>query len=269
MEWYYAEAGEQRGPVSDEQLRELAGARKVEPSTLVWRAGMETWLPYGSMQAGPPPVITPGEGMAQCAECGRAFSTGDMIRLGNSWVCAACKPLFLQRLAEGAPPPALLQLWRSGPTLVMNKAATLPDRCVKCNTPAQGRRLKRNLYWHSPYLYLLVLLNLLIYLIVAIIVRKRAKIEIGICDRHLAQRRTAIAIGWLLGLGGPALVIASIANSSGGVALLGLLLFIVGLIVGAVKGPVVSAKRIDEEVIWVKGVCRPYLDTLPEWTANT
>lgn len=26
-----------------------------------------------------------------------------MIRLGDSWVCATCKPLFVQRLKEGIP----------------------------------------------------------------------------------------------------------------------------------------------------------------------
>jgi len=150
----------------------------------------------------------------------------------------------------------------------MNKVATLPDRCVKCNASAQGRRLKRSLYWHSPYIYLLILLNLIIYAIVAVIVRKRAKIEIGICDKHLSQRRVAVALGWIMGLGGLALFIASLVNSWGAIALLGLLVFIGGLFVGAVKGPVVSAKRIDPQLVWLKGVCRPYLDALPEWNES-
>lgn len=36
-------------------------------------------------------------------------------------------------------------VWRDGKLLVMHKKAVLPDRCVKCNQPAGGRRLKRSL----------------------------------------------------------------------------------------------------------------------------
>ena len=46
MQWYYAEDGRQCGPVSDEQLQELARAGKVLPNSLIWRQGMEQWQPY-------------------------------------------------------------------------------------------------------------------------------------------------------------------------------------------------------------------------------
>jgi len=39
---------------------------------------------------------------AVCAECGKGFSVNDMIRYGASYVCATCKPIFMQKLAEGA-----------------------------------------------------------------------------------------------------------------------------------------------------------------------
>jgi hypothetical protein len=37
-----------------------------------------------------------------CSQCGRPFPPSEVIRYGNRWVCAGCKPLFLQRLQEGA-----------------------------------------------------------------------------------------------------------------------------------------------------------------------
>jgi uncharacterized RDD family membrane protein YckC len=49
----------------------------------------------------PPESLPSGEGQASCAECRRAFSTGDMIPFGEQWVCAECKPLFFQRIREG------------------------------------------------------------------------------------------------------------------------------------------------------------------------
>jgi uncharacterized RDD family membrane protein YckC/DNA-directed RNA polymerase subunit RPC12/RpoP len=39
---------------------------------------------------------------AICAECGKPFRVGDMIRHGAAYVCATCKPIFMQKLAEGA-----------------------------------------------------------------------------------------------------------------------------------------------------------------------
>src|SRR5947207_2544458 len=37
-----------------------------------------------------------------CTECGKAYSVDDLIRHGNAYVCASCKPAFMQKLAEGA-----------------------------------------------------------------------------------------------------------------------------------------------------------------------
>jgi uncharacterized RDD family membrane protein YckC len=38
----------------------------------------------------------------RCVECGVIFDAKDMIRVGNAHVCASCKPIFVQKLAEGA-----------------------------------------------------------------------------------------------------------------------------------------------------------------------
>lgn len=41
--WYYADGGEQRGPVSDEEIANLIASGTVRANTLVWREGMENW----------------------------------------------------------------------------------------------------------------------------------------------------------------------------------------------------------------------------------
>ena len=113
MDWYYVDAGQQAGPVNDAQLAALASRGTILNDTLVWREGMANWRMYGEVKApgsGPllappivapaPPAVTPGQGV--CAECGRVFSVQDMIPHGGSYVCAGCKPVFMQKLAEGA-----------------------------------------------------------------------------------------------------------------------------------------------------------------------
>jgi uncharacterized RDD family membrane protein YckC len=37
----------------------------------------------------------------QCMECRGMFPADDVIRHSNAYVCAGCKPIFMQRLAEG------------------------------------------------------------------------------------------------------------------------------------------------------------------------
>ena len=86
-------------------------------------------------------------------------------------------------------------LSRQGKTLVREKDAELPNRCVKSNEPTQ-RRLKRSLSWHHPALILLVFAGVLIYVIVALVMRKQATIHIGLSDAWFQKRRRTILISW-------------------------------------------------------------------------
>jgi uncharacterized RDD family membrane protein YckC len=57
--------------------------------------------PRGETLAGGAPS-TVLAGSIVCAECGNAFPQDEVIRFGDAWVCAACKPIFVQKLKEGA-----------------------------------------------------------------------------------------------------------------------------------------------------------------------
>lgn len=41
-------------------------------------------------------------GQEKCGECGKVLPAHEMIRHGRTYICAACKPIFLQKLSEGA-----------------------------------------------------------------------------------------------------------------------------------------------------------------------
>ena len=116
MNWYYVEAGQPVGPVEEAVLDEMVRTGRLQPDTLVWREGMANWQPYREVKppeqavATEPPILAPpvvsgaptGAGLV-CCECGRTFRPDEVIRYGGRYVCAACKPVFVQRLAEGAP----------------------------------------------------------------------------------------------------------------------------------------------------------------------
>ena len=103
MQWYYAVRKEQAGPVTEEEFQALVNEGKITSKTLVWNPNMANWGEYGRVIAGAAAAAgaigSPGKSF--CSECGRAFSRDEMIRYGNSWVCAGCKPIFVQKLKEG------------------------------------------------------------------------------------------------------------------------------------------------------------------------
>src|SRR5207249_1585576 len=112
MNWFYVNAGQQAGPVDDAQLDALLAAGQINSETLVWREGMASWQPHREVRpsgssVGPPPLTTsalqpPSANETVCAECGRIFPIDSTIQYGAVRVCAACKPVFMQKLAEGA-----------------------------------------------------------------------------------------------------------------------------------------------------------------------
>lgn len=121
MAWYYAEDGKQQGPVSDPEFESMVRQGEVRSDTLVWREGMGDWRPYGEVAPAPlataeaEPNLAPssavqyetggGVGMANCVECGRLYHVSEMLPYRDVHVCANCKPIFFQRVQEGADLP--------------------------------------------------------------------------------------------------------------------------------------------------------------------
>ncbi|HEY2738752.1 MAG TPA: CD225/dispanin family protein [Thermoanaerobaculia bacterium] len=47
--WYYAQAGQQQGPISDEQIKRMVQDGSLGKEDLVWREGMASWQPAGEV----------------------------------------------------------------------------------------------------------------------------------------------------------------------------------------------------------------------------
>jgi len=163
-----------------------------------------------------------------------------------------------------APMHNLNTIWRNDSTLVMTKEALLPNRCIKCNAPAD-EQLKRKLTWHHPALYLLVFVSVLIYAIVAMIVRKTATVNIGLCEDHLSSRRRNLLITWGLGFGSVASFVGAALLEDGTLLLLGITLLLGCAIYGIVTLRVVVPSKIDDYFVWLKGIDGNYLQQFHEW----
>lgn len=162
-------------------------------------------------------------------------------------------------------------LWREGKLLLAAKGTEFPDRCIKCNAPAEGYRLKRTLYWHPGWYYLTLLINLIVYAIVAMIVRKTAKLAVPLCPRHRSARTRDILIAWVGSLAAIGLIVALIGyreslpqSMTGPTILVAVVLVLVSIIYGATRARIIVPKRINDYMAWVKGASPEFLATLPD-----
>jgi hypothetical protein len=207
----------------------------------------------------------------KCAQCG-------LVNFADATTCKRCQqPLVVSSTAAGIvlsdgyvlpPPPGMgvgQGVWRDKSQMVVSKGAVLPDRCVKCNEPATGPKFKKKLSWHHPAVYILIFIALLIYFVVAMVLRKSATVELGLCEEHRAKHRRNVYITWaliLLGFGG--FILAAMLDD-GNFVFIGFLLLIAGVIFAIVAVKIVSPARIDDKFAWLKGVNKDYLDMLPQW----
>jgi hypothetical protein len=238
-----------------------------------------------------------------CNNCGAAMTLAhDYLAHygGQTTTCPTCQQVLVIPTAvppdgvptatPAGPPPAVLAyatphthahahaqnpIGYDGVGLVMARNLIGPDRCVKCNAPAEGYQLLRRLSWHHPALYVLILFpGIVIYAIVAMCVRKTARLTIGLCPVHRAAHRRNKAIAWLLCLLGLAMLIgipAVLADQRGPDvgsyqamgALAGIVTLLVGLVYAAVAVPVVSPRRIDDHYVYLSKAGRAFLESLP------
>jgi uncharacterized RDD family membrane protein YckC len=110
MPYYVVKDGQRVGPLSDEEFQHQALSGEVGPDTLVWQPGMADWKRYAEHAGAREPItVVPTTPVSDasgptgvCAECGNTFVRDDLVAIAGASVCGGCKPLYLQRMREGA-----------------------------------------------------------------------------------------------------------------------------------------------------------------------
>ena len=182
-------------------------------------------------------------------------------------------PMPVQTLGYASPRMASggYGVWRQGDRIVATRDSDLGDACVKCGAPAEGWRWNKTLYWHEPWVYILILPGILVYAICALVLRKSAKVSAGLCPAHRKRRNIGILLTWLLSLAGIAAFIGGIAVAGGDsntpewgmlIVLLGFVMIVAAVIVGNSMARVLTPKRIDDHYAWYGGAHEAYLGTL-------
>lgn len=156
-------------------------------------------------------------------------------------------------------------VWRDKSKMIVSHDSQLPDRCIKCNAPAPGPKLKKKLTWHHPALYLLYFVALIIALIIALALRKTMIVDLGLCEEHMKKYRRNVVITWLLMLLGAGGFVVGAMGEDRTLLMLGLLSLLAGVIFAIVAGRIVIATKIDDNFAWLKGINKDYLNALPQW----
>ncbi len=139
--------------------------------------------------------------------------------------------------------------WRDGDRLVTPHITVLPHICVRCGQPA-SKRVSVKLTWHSRWWYLLLLLSLWVYVIVALLIRKKATLELSLCEPHARSRRRGRRAGWATMIAGAAVLFVATPLALA----LGLLLIVAGAIAVIVTSRIITAHRMDDLYVWIDGV---------------
>ncbi len=153
--------------------------------------------------------------------------------------------------------------WRDGDKLVVRRRRhNLPDRCVLCNEPAEGRRFRaklvdRNRVFSAP-------------------MESRAFVQIGLCRRHYRGKRLVPFLRWLAIL--PRSVAAAIAFAltafitrfqhlpddflwMGGMMLVWL---VASMYIMSADTVALAAALTNRSFVWIDGVSPTYLAEAPE-----
>jgi hypothetical protein len=106
MNWYYADGNQKKGPFSESEFKELLKKRVINLDTLVWREGLDGWVPLSRfVKKNKPAEVRAEEPLRmekmQCSECGSFFPRDQLVPIENKLVCASCKPIVIQKLKEG------------------------------------------------------------------------------------------------------------------------------------------------------------------------
>lgn len=158
--------------------------------------------------------------------------------------------------------------WREGSVLVVRAECKLPPRCIKCNAPAIEPIKHRRYYWHSPAWYLLILLNILIYALVAAMVRKHTRVSAGLCARHRRRRRIGLGIALASVPVGVSLMFMGVDMERGWVILAGALSLLALLIGGMSVARILTASHIGPVYTRFKGCGRDFLASLPTYVGG-
>jgi hypothetical protein len=154
--------------------------------------------------------------------------------------------------------PSAGQIMYDGQALMIPKQFTFPPICIKTGvatdlTPQRRRKLS----WYPPMLAILIVLNVLIFLLVAAFVSKRGEIHFQLSREVARKRRNVLLRNWAVFALSIVTGIVGLSQGSPAVIIAAAGLLIIAIILSSTASRFLWAKRIDKTHIWLCGVPDP------------
>lgn len=164
------------------------------------------------------------------------------------------------------PQPVAAMYRREGNLLVIRDGAVLPNRCILTNQPINERdwTKKRSLTWTPAWVWIFILFGLIIALILALCLQKKAQLTYNICRAKRNRQLRFGAFSLLATFGGIGLMISALSFEQWGNALVisGIVLLIGGLVMAAISSVALTVKRYKDGEFWIKGCSPEFLASL-------
>jgi hypothetical protein len=129
---------------------------------------------------------------------------------------------------------------------------------MKCNSSVGVSQKVDSLGYYPKYNLGLLLFGFVYY--------KTFNVGLYLCERHVSSRRNTLFFSALLIVGGIVGFIVGFQSYSAVLMIAGVVIFAVGCILLTIGGSPVSIARFERPYIWLQGVDKGYLATLPQWT---
>lgn len=186
---------------------------------------------------------------------------------GRALECPACGIVYAKFGAVAPRRNREHLVWREGSLLVLRRGARLPARCLRCNRTAT-ERLRKSFWWFPEAIVWVARYSFGLALPLAVLFLQTAEVTLPLCTIHHRSRKVALWTGWLLVAGGVVVlavcVFLNIPIDKLYWLTVGPIMGVIGMFPIFIAIGIVVPNKIDREHVWLRKVCREYLDLLPE-----
>jgi hypothetical protein len=129
VQYHYSRGGQSFGPVSVEQLRQLASAGQISATDLVWRDGLAEWVPAGRLKGLFAHAGSPAEGQSAAAASAAAPAAAGPAAAPAAHAAAASQPIGAAQASStgmDSPVPSAFPPTESSPDFSLRNATVRP-----------------------------------------------------------------------------------------------------------------------------------------------